>query len=291
MKRNMTKKIGSVALLFALLFSLAGCQFGSIALDGETGVFDLSQVEPYSGTPYVEVNDNVPYFTEEELTEEPFEHYSRLDKLGRCGVAYANICHEIMPTEKRGDIGMVKPSGWQTTHYDEALVEGHSLYNRCHLIGYQLSGENANEKNLITGTRYMNAVGMLPFEDAVDDYVDATDHHVLYRVTPVFEGSNLVASGVLMEAFSVEDHGRGVCFNVFVYNVQPGVTINYATGNNWRSTKPSDAEVTQYIGNRNSQIFHRVDCGGLPQEQNRVYFDTRDKALNAGYKPCSYCNP
>ena len=167
------------------------------------------------------------------MTTEPFETYSELDRLGRCGTAYANICLEIMPTDFRGEIGQVKPSGWQTVKYD--CVDGGYLYNRCHLIGYQLAGENANKQNLITGTRYMNVTGMLPFENMVDDYVEETQNHVLYRVTPIFEGKNLVASGIQMEAFSVEDDGEGVCFNVFVYNVQPGVTIDYATGDSWES--------------------------------------------------------
>lgn len=191
----------------------------------------LESVPEYAGEPYAILQDNQPGFGLEDLTLEPFERYSELDYLGRCGTAYANVCQEIMPTEPRGEIGQVKPSGWRTAKYD--FVDGTYLYNRCHLIGYQLSGENANEKNLITGTRYMNVVGMLPFENMVNDYVDDTGNHVLYRVTPVFSGSNLVASGVQMEAFSVEDEGEGLCFNVYVYNVQPGVVIDYATGESW----------------------------------------------------------
>ena len=188
----------------------------------------LADIPEYSGDPYVVLNDNWPDFDVEDLTTEPFEYYSELDSVGRCGVAYANVCLEIMPTEERGSIGQVKPSGWQTVKYD--FVDGKYLYNRCHLIGYQLAGENANARNLITGTRYMNVTGMLPFENMVDNYVEDTGNHVLYRVTPIFEGTNLVASGVRMEAFSVEDEGEGICFNVFVYNVQPGVVIDYATG-------------------------------------------------------------
>lgn len=191
----------------------------------------LDDIPAYSGEPYVVISDNQPNFTLEDFTLEPFEEYSELDYLGRCGVAYANICAELMPTEQRGEIGMIKPSGWQTAKYD--IVDGKYLYNRCHLIGFQLAGENANEKNLITGTRYMNVDGMLPFENMVDDYVDETGNHVLYRVTPVYNGEDLVAYGVLMEAISVEDEGEGLCFCVFVYNVQPGITIDYATGDNW----------------------------------------------------------
>lgn len=200
--------------------------------DGTVTSFDLATIPAYDGSPYIEIHNNVPDFSDDEITTDVFETYSDLDSLGRCGVAYANICPELMPTEERGEIGQVKPSGWHTIKYD--CVDGKYLYNRCHLIGYQLAGENANEKNLITGTRYMNVDGMLPFEDMIADYVHETGNHVLYRVTPVFEGSNLVASGVQMEAYSVEDNGEGVCFNVYCYNAQPGVEIDYATGDSWR---------------------------------------------------------
>ena len=205
---------------------------GVVALGGYLGVefhqqtysaISIEDVPEYSGQPYVIINDNEPYFDKDNLTTQSFEEYSSLDSLGRCGVAYANI------GEERGNIGMIKPSGWQIKKYD--FIDGKYLYNRCHLIGYQLSGENANEKNLITGTRYMNTEGMLPFENQVADYVQETGNHVLYRVTPVFEGNHLVADGVLMEAMSVEDQGLDIEFNVFVYNVQPGVKIDYATGN------------------------------------------------------------
>lgn len=190
-------------------------------------------IPEYSGNPYVELNGNVPYFTDEELSTTAFELYSELDFLGRCGACYANICKEIMPTEERGSIGMVKPTGWHTVKYD--CITDRYLYNRCHLIGYQLAGENANEKNLITGTRYLNVDGMLPFENEVADYVDETDNHVLYRVTPVFSDDNLVASGVIIEAKSVEDKGAGVQFNVYCYNVQPGISIDYIDGQSWEN--------------------------------------------------------
>ncbi len=215
----------------AMLVLCIGAVLARWYLEPEAVPATLDDIPEYSGAPYVELNGNEPSFTKDDMTLEPFETYSELDSLGRCGVAYANICHDIMPTEARGDIGSVKPTGWQTVKYD--VVEGKYLYNRCHLIGYQLAGENANRQNLITGTRYLNVTGMLPFENEVDDYVDRTDNHVLYRVTPVFEGGELVARGVQMEAYSVEDAGDGVCFNVFVYNVQPGVEIDYATGNSW----------------------------------------------------------
>ena len=226
----------AAAALLAVLFIKGG-----FTLDGlleELGLrpapaVSLEDIPEYSGDPFVVLNGNWPDFDVEDLTTEPFEYYSELDGLGRCGVAYANVCLEIMPTEPRGEIGQVRPSGWQTVKYD--CVDGKYLYNRCHLIGYQLAGENANRQNLITGTRYMNVTGMLPFENMVDGYVEETENHVLYRVTPIFEGTELVARGVQMEAFSVEDGGEGICFHVFVYNVQPGITIDYATGDSWEN--------------------------------------------------------
>ena len=196
----------------------------------EQNVITLDTLPDYGGSPYVELNDGQPSFTEEQKAETAsYETYASLDLLGRCGTAEACIGQDLMPTEERGAIGMVKPSGWHTVRYDD-VVDGKYLYNRCHLIGYQLAGENANERNLITGTRYLNVEGMLPFEDQVADYVQETGNHVLYRVTPVFQGAELVARGVQMEAWSVEDGGAGVCFNVYCYNVQPGVEIDYATG-------------------------------------------------------------
>lgn len=188
----------------------------------------LEEIPEYTGDIYVTINNNIPYFEENEYTTESFERYSELDELGRCGVAYANVCMETMPTygEERGDISKVKPTGWKQKKYN-----GEYLYNRCHLIGYQLSAENANELNIITGTRYFNVSGMLPFENKVADYIDKNENnHVLYRVTPIYDGNNYLASGVEIEAYSVEDKGEGVCFNVYVYNVQPGVSIDYTTG-------------------------------------------------------------
>ena len=190
--------------------------------------FNIDNIPEYTGEIYIEINNNMPYFEESEYTKESFEKYSDLDELGRCKVAYANISKETMPPEgdERGSISSVKPTGWEQAKYD-----GEYLYNRCHLIGYQLSDEDANELNLITGTRYFNVNGMLPFENKVADYIKENENnHVLYRVTPVFEGNNLLATGVEIEAYSVEDNGQGVCFNVFIYNVQPGISIDYATG-------------------------------------------------------------
>lgn len=223
-KRKRSKILAALVILVAAVFAIAQMLWGEEPVS-------LEDIPPYSGQPYVVLNENQPDFSLDDLTTEEFEIYSELDYLGRCGTAYANISLATMPTEPRGEIGQVKPTGWHTVRYD--FVDGKYLYNRCHLIGYQLAGENANEKNLITGTRYMNVDGMLPFENMVDEYVEDTGNHVLYRVTPIFEGTNLVAYGVQMEAFSVEDEGEGICFNVFVYNVQPGVVIDYATGDNW----------------------------------------------------------
>ncbi len=198
-----------------------------------TTTVDLTSIPAFDeSTPYVELNGNVPSFTEDELTTTSFESYSELDSLGRCGVAFACLGQDLMPTEERGEIGSVKPTGWHTVRYDD-LISDKYLYNRCHLIAFMLAGENANERNLITGTRYMNVTGMLPFESEVCDYIEETGNHVMYRVTPIFDGDNLVASGVQMEAYSVEDNGAGVCFNVYCYNAQPGITIDYATGDSW----------------------------------------------------------
>lgn len=223
-------------VVFAIIVGVLSCilfgagSFGERYERREEAIQD-SMIPEYSGQPYVVINHNMPYFGEEDKKQDTFESYSDLDTLGRCGPAYANISRELMPTEERGAIGSIRPSGWVQEKY-EGIVDSNPpyLYNRCHLIAYCLTAENANEKNLITGTRYLNVKGMLPFEEQVARYLDTYDHHVLYRVTPVFEGDNLVASGVLMEAYSIEDAGAGICFCVYCYNVQPGVTIDYRTG-------------------------------------------------------------
>ena len=217
------------ALLVVVLLIVVSAVRWYLTPPAET--YSMENIPPYDGMPYVVFNDNQPSFTAEDMTDVSYEFYSDLDELGRCGVTEACIGRDLMPTEKRGDISSVKPTGWVQNQYD--FVDGKSLWNRCHLIGFQLAGENANECNLITGTRYLNVEGMLPFENLVADYVKETDNHVLYRVTPAFQGTELVARGVQMEAYSVEDSGDGVCFNVFCYNVQPGVEIDYATGDNW----------------------------------------------------------
>ena len=290
-----------------------------------TSAFSLREIPAYSGTPYTEVNGNQPYFTEEELTTQSFETYSELDSLGRCGVAYANVGQDLMPTEPRGEIGAVKPTGWHLVKYDN--VDGKYLYNRCHLIAYMLAAENANPQNLITGTRYLNVQGMLPFETKVCDYVKNTGNHVMYRVTPIFDGDNLLADGVLMEAYSVEDAGEGISFCVFAYNVQPGIGIDYATGDNWaegsgtyQSTVASVAEETPvpqpetdtavqitpessvsqesrettYVLNTNTKKFHYPTCSSvddMKEKNKQIYTGSRDEVINMGYVPCKRCNP
>lgn len=254
--------------------------------------FTLNEIPEYSDIPYVVINDNVPFFNDSDLITKSYEKYSDLDSLGRCGAVIANIGKDIMPTGEREYIGSVKPTGWQVSKYD--WVDGKYLYNRCHLIGYQLSGENANDKNLITGTRYMNVQGMLPFENMIADYVKETNNHVLYRVTPVFEGNNLIASGVLMEAKSVEDNGEGIEFNVYCYNVQPGVEIDYATGKNSAVANNTDEKTETYILNTSSKKFHKTSCSGADSisEKNRSeYNGTRSMLIVQGYEPCGSCNP
>lgn len=260
--------------------------------------FSYGSIPAYSGSPYVAVNENIPFFTDEELTTQSFETYSELDSLGRCGVAYACIGQDLMPTEDRESISEVTPSGWNNKEYD--FVDGGWLYNRCHLIGFQLTGENANEKNLITGTRSMNVDGMLLFENMTADYIKETGNHVMYRVTPVFEGDELVPRGVLMEGKSVEDNGEGILFNVFVYNVQPGVEIDYMTGDSKlteaggsESSEQNSAE-GEYILNTNTKKFHLPDCSSVTDmdEDNREGFSgSREELIDMGYEPCGHCNP
>ena len=262
--------------------------------------FSIDEIPDFIGSPYVLINNNIPEFTEFDYTTVPFEIYSELDYLGRCGTAFANICIEIMPTSERGEIGMVKPSGWQTVKYD--IVDGKYLYNRCHLIGFQLSGENANNQNLITGTRFMNTEGMLPFENMIDDYVDETKNHVLYRVTPIYEGDNLLATGVQLEAWSVEDEGKGICFNVFVYNSQPGIKIDYADGiseideeyeENIKISKEESGK-EKYIINTNTKKFHRENCNSVEKIYNKnklVYYGLKNEVIIQGYEPCGLCKP
>ena len=318
-------KKGILSLFVALCLLLSACEFlpssapgepsaapedtalvsaGPIASSGQNTAADADHVPPFSTEPYVTLNGNQPNFTEETVTTTSFEQYSPLDHLGRCGVAVACIGTDLMPTQERGSIGQVKPSGWHTVKYD--IVDGKYLYNRCHLIGYQLSGENANECNLITGTRYMNVEGMLPFENMVADYVRETENHVMYRVTPYYEGDNLLANGVQIEALSVEDGGEGIMFNVYVYNSQPGIEIDYATGESWledeSDTQAPDAQTSaapsetgaSYVLNTNTKVFHTPDCASAAQtsEKNRQTFTgSRDELMAQGYEPCGRCKP
>lgn len=281
---------------------------------GETeqanAIYSLDNIPEYSGQAYIDLEGGEPDFSrqDKELAQ-PFECYSELDSLGRCGTAYANICPEIMPSEERGAIGQIKPSGWRTEKYN-GIIEGNYLYNRCHLIGYQLAGENANEKNLITGTRYLNVEGMLPFENMVCSYVTETQNHVLYRVTPIFKGDNLVASGVEMEGWSVEDKGSGICFHVYCYNVQPGIEIDYADGASRIAQMPAEnspqetfkiddreensgeTEVREYILNTNSKRIHLPDCssvGSMAEHNKEEYTGTIQELKEKGYQPCGNC--
>lgn len=270
-------------------------------------VYTGYEIPDYSGTDIITLNNNVPVFNT--VSESSYEYYSDLDPLGRCGVCEACIGQDIMPTEPREEIGSVTPSGWVQAKYDMAVTQSDSpyLYNRCHLIGFQLAGENANEKNLITGTRHFNVDLMLIYEDIVADYVKNTGNHVMYRVTPVYNGGDLVAKGVQMEGYSVEDNGLGVCFNVFCYNVQPGVTIDYSTGASTgpeftgtetsvvEQTVPEPAtDETSYVLNTNSMKFHLPDCSSVSQmaEHNRQDVSwTRDECIANGYSPCGVCHP
>lgn len=266
----------------------------------------LDSLPPYSGDPYTEINNNIPFFTENDYTTDSFENYSPLDSLGRCDAAFANIGQDLMPTEDIGSIGHIRPSGWHTVKYD--IIDGNYLYNRCHLIGYQLTAEGANEKNLITGTRCLNVAGMLPFENITAEYIKETGHHVLYRVTPLFRDENLVSDGVLMEAWSVEDSGDGICFCVFVYNVQPGIVIDYATGESSLETptvssasqgfdpgaSPEAADTACYILNTNTKKFHLPSCASVEDmaEKNKETREgTRQDMINMGYTPCKRCQP
>jgi DNA-entry nuclease len=259
---------------------------------------DLNSIPPYQGSPYVVINRNVPDFPDSDKTTTSFERYSPLDNLGRCGPAYANVSLDTMPVQKRGPIGSVHPSGWHLAKYPN--VQGHYLYNRCHLLAYELTAENANPRNLITGTRYLNIRGMLPFENRIAEYVRNTGNHVLYRVTPIFEGNDLVARGVHMEAYSVEDQGQGLSFNIFCYNVQPGITIDYATGNSSSDEAPSEeavsasSEAQDYVINKRTRKFHYPWCTGVQRtsvKNREEVHASRDGLIQQGYRPCGLCHP
>lgn len=302
------RRITAFLLIFFIVGSvpgLSGCSSKKVGNSGAAASVsaqtDMASFA-YDGKPYVVINDNNPDFTEADMTTASFESYGELDGLGRCTTAFANIGKDLMPTEKRGSIGEVKPTGWQMAKYDN--VDGKYLYNRCHLIGYQLTGENANAKNLITGTRYLNVDGMLPFENMVADYIKETGNHVLYRVTPVFSGDNLVASGVHMEAESVEDNGDGILFNVYCFNAQPGIAIDYATGDSHqddsivadasKSTTAADANVQTYILNTNTKKFHKESCNSaksMDASNKKIYTGSRQELIDMGYEACGVCKP
>ena len=303
---TVTLTIGLFPYGWAYFDRWLGSEFGqSVSADTKEISTFLEEVPAYSGQPYVKVNGGKPSFTKKQKkSRKAFEKYSDLDELGRCGVAFANICTKLMPTEPRGSIGNVKPSGWNFAKYN-GIVEGNYLYNRCHLIAFSLAGENANEKNLITGTRYLNVTGMLPFEDEVREYVKGgKGRHVLYRVTPVFDGENLVASGVQMEAWSVEDKGKGICFNIFAYNVQPGIEIDYLTGESRLASAETDgesedsdadtAEKRVYVLNHNTKRFHKEDCSSVKDispKNKEVMKASRQELIDSGYIPCGNCRP
>ena len=321
----MKKLLTLILFLLIIAISLTGCDLSSYLPDEIPGITDgkkpdtdtdlppisLDEIPEFDGSaPYVVINGNLPYFTEDEMKTKSYESYAELDALGRCGVTVACVGKDIMPTDERGSIGVVKPSGWHTVKYD--IVSGKYLYNRCHLIGYQLTGENANEKNLITGTRYMNVDGMLPFEDMVADYVKETSNHVMYRVTPIFKGENLVAHGALMEAKSVEDNGDGIEFCVYVYNNQPGIIIDYKTGeshlDNGSYTPPKEdgdskpegetgsdkAEENTYVINTDTMKFHKESCHyakNMNEANKDIFVGTKEELLDAGYDDCGTCKP
>ncbi len=294
------KSISVISFLLAVCILFCGCVS---SLDPQvnsslpSSSISSNEIPTPSNEPYSVLNGNIPSFANAPLTAVSFERYSELDSLGRCSVAEACVGIDIMPTEDRGAIGQVKPSGWHTVKYD--IVDGKYLYNRCHLIGFQLTGENANEKNLITGTRYFNVEGMLPFENMVADYVKETENHVMFRVTPVYDSESLVAKGVQMEAYSVEDKGEGICFNVFVHNIQPGITINYKTGEsaladtNETQSGASSETKQEYVLNTNSKKFHLGSCQyakDIKPENKKITEATKENLINSGYTPCKSCS-
>lgn len=303
----MKRRIAFLALLLCAVLLFSGCGgtptvTTTTTTTVENTAITVANVPPFSGVPYVEIADNRPQFAADQLVTRSYELYTDLDELGRCGTVIACIGRDIMPTQERGEIGMVKPSGWQTVRYD--FVDGKYLYNRCHLIGYQLTGENANRRNLITGTRYLNVEGMLPFENLVADYVKDTGNHVMYRVRPIFYGNELVARGVEMEGYSVEDEGKGVSFHIYAYNNQPGVTIDYCTGKSYETAQHLTTGTTvkttyasgsiNYVLNTSSKKFHLPSCryaNSMKIENREISNAPRDYLLSIEYKPCETCDP
>ncbi len=275
-------------MIFILSLTLVGCELSDQTNNGQ-GV-TLNKLPEYSQQAYITINNNEPTFDEKDKTTKSFETYSYMNDGKRAGVAYANIGEDLMPKDNRESISSVTPTGWVNKKYD--IVAGGYLYNRCHLIGYQLTGEGKETpENLITGTRYLNIEGMLPFENMVADYIKETKNHVLYRVTPVYDGNDLVAKGVQIEALSVEDDGEGIMFNIFAYNVQPGITIDYATGESWlgetnKLDKTSKKEKFEIRGNKNSKVYHcpgQANYERMADSDNLVIFSSEKEALKAGY--------
>lgn len=311
-EKTTSRQDGSKNLHHAVSASAANAS--GVKAGSSSGAVNLSKVPAYKNSPYTTLNGNTPAFSSSQLTRRSYERYGSLDSLGRCTTAVSSIGRDLMPTTERGSIGMIKPTGWHTIRY--SFVDGKYLYNRCHLIGYQLTGENANERNLITGTRYMNVQGMEPFELEVADYIKRSGNHVLYRVTPIFKGHELVARGVHMEAESVEDHGHGVKFNIYCYNVQPGVKINYATGDSTatngesgthggstptysngsssQSSSHHDNARHTYVVNVNTKVFHLPSCSSAKrtlEKNKRTMRVKRSFLIEHGYRPCKNCNP
>ena len=319
------KLLIALIVIFALIW--AGYFAKDYIFDNDVSYISVDDIPEYSGEPYVVINGGEPFFTKEEIVNKSYENYSPLDELGRCGVAMACLGKDLMPTEEREEIGHIEPSGWKQAQYD--CISGGYLYNRCHLIGFQLAGENDNKQNLITGTGYMNVTGMLPFENMIDDYVEETGNHVMYRVTPIYEGKyDLVACGVLMEAYSVEDEGEGICFNVFCYNVQPGVAIDYYDGSSWldgdnpppkddennsendadnndgenndddndekndgeNSGDVDDGEVT-YIVNIKTKKIHLTTCRYNSGDNVKETTKSLEELLAENYTTCGVCKP
>lgn len=308
-KSNSAFKWLILILVAAVLLGVVAFALRNNGTDGannETTAVSVDDVPAYSGSPYTFINGNKPVFSEDELKTVGYEKYSPLDSLGRCGVALASCGIEIMPAkdEERGSISSVTPSGWIQAEYDTSLVSGGYLYNRCHLIGWQLSAENANDRNIITGTKYLNINGMLPFENMIADYIKETKNHVAYRVTPIFEGNDLVCSGVQLEAYSIEDKGEGISFNVYCYNVQPGIVIDYATGNSRLdgqapfssqgsgvTSAPSGDEI-DYVLNINSKKIHLPSCRyakDLSEANRQDYCGKIEDLLADGYEKCKTC--
>lgn len=286
----------SVSILLVVLLFFSNIHPGISVIIAKSLEYTVNSLPEYTSVPYVKINNNIPDFNEEEYTLEAFENYSELDEFGRCGPAFALVCTETMPTDERGSISSVTPTGWEQNKYDTTLIPGGYIYNRCHLIGWQLTGENANVQNLITGTRYLNIDGMLNFENIVASYVKENEGHVLYRVTPIFEDENLLASGVLMEAYSVDDFGNSVSFFVYCFNVQPGINIDYTTGKNTIEiiNVSDDSKIYIYVVNVKTKKYHTPNCRyikSLSDDNREIVKGAKCCPEDSGYVACAVCNP